>query len=135
MRRTLASLSLAAASLAAVSGCGGVAACPTVECQDGIYVGLQDVPADTPFTLEICVENECEAHEFDGSGPTDLQPAAIVGEHRQTERPYEVSLIATASDGDVLLEHEEEVTLERELPAGDECPACKRGTLQVSFEE
>lgn len=134
MRRTLASVSIGAAALAAAAGCGGVAGCPAVECQDGIYVGVEDVP-ETPFTLEICVENECERHDFDGSGPRDLQPAAVVGEHRQTGRPYEVTVTATDADGDVLLRHQDEVTLQRELPYGDECPACRVGTLQVAFPD
>lgn len=61
------------------------------------------------------------------------QPAAVVGGQRRTGRPYEVTVTATDRDGDVLLRHQEPVVLERELPHGDECPACRVGTLQVSF--
>lgn len=135
MRRALASMGIAAASLAPAGGCGGVAGCPAVRCQDGIHVGVLDVPAGTPFTLEVCVENECERHDVEGPGPTDLQPAVVVGEHRRTGRPYEVTVTATDRDGEVLLRHEEHVTIERELPHGDECPACRVGTLQVSFPD
>lgn len=132
MTRTLASVASAAGLLAAVGGCGGAAACPAVECPDGVHVSLDDVvPAGTPFTIEACVENACEEHDLDALRQNEPQPTLIVGEWVDPGRTYEVTVTVTAENGDVLARHREPVRVEREWPYGDECPPCTRGSVEV----